>query len=85
LWDENPTGDSKPGVINLSSSLRNGKGGFMSRILQWKFMPNHIDWDLDFDVNDKAIGGELFLGDYFTLTGNVGEYSDVFLLFRYEF
>jgi hypothetical protein len=86
LKEEASSSRAKDGNMGLDGRSNIQKdGSIKSRIFNLKFMPSQISWDLGLDFNDEAISGQLNLGNYFAVEGNVGDTTDVFLMFRYNF
>lgn len=64
-----------------SASRKSGNhGGMMSLV-----MPNRIRWNLGMDPNDLTVFGELNLNAHLTLSGEVGDISQLGLYFKYAF
>ena len=61
------------------------KMGKTSSFFYKLFVPDRIGWNLDADINDQAVGAELYLGDYITVRGDVGDETEAFMMFKIDF
>jgi hypothetical protein len=61
------------------------KMGKTSSFFKKLFLPGSIGWNLDADINDQAVGAELFFGDYITVRGDVGDETEAFMMFKIDF
>lgn len=65
-----------------STSLKRGK---TSSFFYKFFVPDRIEWNLDASYSNRGVGGELYLGDYLSIRGDVGEETEAFMMFKIPF
>lgn len=61
------------------------KRGKASSFFYKYFVPNRIEWNLDASFSNRGLGGELSLGDYLSIQGDVGEETEAFMMFKIPF
>lgn len=61
--------------------LRGKTASFFRKV----FLPDRIGWNFDADINDLSLGAELYLGDYITIRGGVGDDTKALMMFKFDF
>lgn len=49
------------------------------------FVPDRLKWNIDMSYGGRSVGGELDLGKYLTIRGDVGEDTRAFIVFKLDF
>jgi len=49
------------------------------------FVPDRIEWNLDASYSNRGVGGEVYLGEYLSIRGDVGEATEAFMMFKVPF
>ena len=75
--DEKARSEERP-----SRSFKRGK---TSSFFYKYFVPDRIEWNLDASYSNRGVGGELNLGDYLSIRGDVGEETEAFMMFKIPF
>jgi len=49
------------------------------------FVPDRIEWNFDASLSNKGVGAEVSLGEYLSVTGDVGDETEAFMMFKIPF
>ena len=75
--DEKESPEERPSTFD--------KRGKTSSFFYKLFVPDRIEWNLDASYSNRGVGGELYLGDYLSIRGDVGEETEAFMMFNIPF